>query len=106
MWGRETPTIVRLLIEANFPFPEAWAGAVLVDDLPADRKQYGFDNLNFRFNDYRLLLDAGCVTLRALPDYAIIRIHTGQHFVNEDGKNMHEEPESSVSGVGTEPRVV
>ena len=58
---------------------------VLVDDLLADRKQYGFDNLNFRFNDYRLPLDAGCVTLRALPDYAIIRIHTGQQVVNEDG---------------------
>ena len=31
-WGREAPAIVRLLIDANFRFPEVCVGAVLVDD--------------------------------------------------------------------------
>ena len=31
-WGREAPAIVRLLIDANFRFPEGCVGAVLVDD--------------------------------------------------------------------------
>ena len=48
-------------------------------DLPADRKQHGFDHLDFRFKDYSLPLDEGCVAVRALPDYPIIRIRTGQY---------------------------
>ena len=58
-----------------------------VADLPAARKQYGFDNLDFGFNDhdYGLRSAERCVAQRELPDYAITRILTGQHLVNEDG---------------------
>ena len=56
-----------------------------VADLPAERKQYGFDNLDFRFNDYRIPQGERCVIVRELPDYAITRILTGQFLVNEDG---------------------
>ena len=56
-----------------------------VADLPAERKQYGFDNLDFRFNDYRIPQGERCVVVRELPDYAIARIRTGQFVVNEDG---------------------
>ena len=48
-------------------------------DLPADRRQHGFDNISFRFHDYRLPLNEGCVAVRALPDYPIIRLRTGQY---------------------------
>ena len=48
-------------------------------DLPADRRQHGFDNISFRFHDYSLPLAEGCVAVRALPDYPIIRLRTGQY---------------------------
>ena len=60
-----------------------------VDDLPDHRKQYGFDNLHFHFNDYGFRSTEECVVLRELPDYAIAGIHTGQFLVNEDGSYTH-----------------
>ena len=59
------------------------------NDLPDHRKQYGFGGINFRFRDYDLSLDKGCVALRELPEYAIARIRTGQFLVNEDGSTTH-----------------
>ena len=56
-----------------------------VDDLPDHRKQYGFDNLDFRFDDYEFPLIEQAIAMRELPDYAITRIRTGQYLVNEDG---------------------
>ena len=56
-----------------------------VNDLPDHRKQYGFDNLDFRFDNYELPLTERPVAVRELPDYAIARINTGQYLVNEDG---------------------
>ena len=61
-----------------------------VDDLPDHRKQYSFDNLDFRFDDYKLpLIGPPVVAVRELPDYAITRIRTGQFLVNEDGSTTH-----------------
>ena len=62
------------------------------NDLPDHRKQYGFDNLDFRFDDRggRWFRSAErCVALRELPDYAIARIRTGQFLVNDDGSTEH-----------------
>ena len=56
----------------------------VVADLPLERKQYGFDNLDFRFHGYRSSQSERCVVVRALPDYAISAIRTGQYLVNED----------------------
>ena len=59
-------------------------------DLPARRRQYGFDNKDFFF-PYRGKLVAGlCWAAVALPDYAIARIRTGQH--DERGKLWEAEP--------------
>ena len=55
-----------------------------VNDLPDHRKWYGFDNLDFRFGDYRLPL-APPVAVRELPDYAIAGIRTGQFLLDENG---------------------
>ena len=49
-----------------------------VADLPADRRQYGFDNLDFRFSDLGTVLDGDCAAIATLPDYPIQRIRTGQ----------------------------
>ena len=59
-----------------------------VNDLPDHRKQYGFDNLDFRFGEYRLPLTERPVAVRELPDYAIARIRTGQYIV--EGKKIWE----------------
>ena len=63
-----------------------------VNDLPEHRKQYGFDNLDFRFNDRggRWFRSAErCVALRKLPDYDFTAIRTGQYLVREDGSTAH-----------------
>ena len=49
-----------------------------VADLPEERKQYGFDNLDFAFTGYGFIEGEVCVARRELPDYAIATIRTGQ----------------------------
>ena len=53
-----------------FPIDEA--------DLPDDRRQYGFDNLDFGFGIYGIPIDDRCAAVRPLPDYGIATIATGQ----------------------------
>ena len=50
-------------------------------DIPEHRRQYGFDNLDFNFIDRGIFDGRRCAALIKLPDYDIIRIHTGQ-FTN------------------------
>ena len=50
-----------------------------VNDLPSQRKQHGFDNLDFTFGNHRILATgAVCAAVRELPDYTIAAIRTGQ----------------------------
>ena len=52
---------------------------VNMNDLPSHRKQYGFDNLDFAFGNHRIPIKGEvCAAVRALPDYAIAAIRTGQ----------------------------
>ena len=60
-----------------------------MDDLPDHRKQYNFDNLDFRFGDYELPLTERAVAVRELPAYDIAGIRTGQFLVDEDGSYTH-----------------
>ena len=56
------------------------------NDLPGDRRQYGFDNLDFRY-DARgdaMVFGGKCIAQRSLPDYPIARIRTGQYTPDED----------------------
>ena len=53
-------------------------------DLPADRREHGFENLDFKFADHGARIGDKCVTARELPRYAIERIRTGQ-YVKGDG---------------------
>ena len=48
------------------------------DDLPADRRAYGFDNLDFRFSDSGARFDGRCMARAELPDYGVARVRTGQ----------------------------
>ena len=59
-----------------------------VEDLPADRRQHGFDNLDFRYDRFAALgLGGMCIAKRPLPDYPIARIRTGQFVPVEGGFN-------------------
>ena len=56
-----------------------------VESLPAHRRQHGFDNLDFDYHGLAALAWGGrCMATRALPDYPIARIRTGQ-FTPDDG---------------------
>ncbi len=58
------------------------------DDLPGDRQQHGFDNLDFRFYRRGVVFDGQCVATAALPEYGIVSIDTGQ-YVFVDGGYKH-----------------
>lgn len=51
---------------------------VHVNDLPAHRRAYGFDNLNFDFIQYGLRFGPHCLAIAPLPAYPVARIRTGQ----------------------------
>ena len=56
-----------------------------VEHLPAHRRQYGFDNLDFYYRRFAPLAFGGmCIAQRPLPDYPIVRIRTGQ-YTPDDG---------------------
>ncbi len=59
------------------------------DDLPEDRKQYHFDNLDFNFNAYGWRNGDRCRAVRELPDYDISIIKTGQSVREANGDFRH-----------------
>ena len=70
-----------------------------VNDLPDDRRQHGFDNLDFDFHWFGGVFDGRCTATVALPDYAIARISTGQFVpVAGGGFNHLWEGEILVNG--------
>ncbi len=54
------------------------------DDLPDNRQQYEFDNLDFNFAQAGLISEGKCIARVFLPDYPITRIRTGQ-YIPESG---------------------
>ena len=54
-----------------------------VNDLPEHRQQYGFDNLDFPFDNFAVFSDDRCVATQELPEYDIAAIRTGQY--TDDG---------------------
>ena len=77
-----------------------------VNDLPDHRQQYGFDNLDFDFDERRVLHEDGrCMATTALPKYDIVRIQTGQYLPDEEGGVVWQEefsfsrvPDNIISG--------
>ena len=55
------------------------------DDLPEERRQVGFDNLDFDFFRWGALFDGKCAAQVPLPGYPISRIRSGQ-FIRGEGK--------------------
>ena len=50
------------------------------DDLPKNRQQYEFDNLDFNFAHVGGISGGKCIAQVSLPDYPITRIRTGQYI--------------------------
>ena len=53
-------------------------------DLPGPRKPHGFDDLDFAFGEYGRRGGGRCVVVRALPEYGIASIRTGQYGPGPD----------------------
>ena len=54
-------------------------------ELPGWRRQYGFDNRDFRFEWYGVMFDGKCLATVRLPGYAVAGIRTGQ-FISGQGE--------------------
>ena len=52
-------------------------------DLPISRWRYGFNNLDFGFDDHGVMFDGKCMATIPLPEYDIDRIATGQYILDE-----------------------
>ena len=48
------------------------------NDLPEERREFGFDNLNFYFAHWGSWRDGRCIAVHPLPDYPIASVATGQ----------------------------
>ncbi len=48
-------------------------------DIPEHRRQHGYDNFDFQFDDYESSSPGLCVAVRSLPDYEIAELRTGQY---------------------------
>ena len=59
------------------------------NDLPDERRQHGFDNLDFRFQDQAVRRNERCIAITSMPDYDITRIYTGQSIQLADGSYEH-----------------
>ena len=73
-----------------------------VEDLPAHRRQYGFDNLDFHYDGYgsmpALVFGGRCMVERRLPEYPIASIRTGQYTPGEGQIWKAEFPVRAVRG--------
>ena len=59
---------------------------IAADDLPADRREYGFGNVGFDFSEHGARRGGKCLAAVPLPGYEIARIRTGQYISGEDKK--------------------
>ena len=60
------------------------------NDLPVQRRQVGFDNYDFVFNDWGVTFDNKCLAVVPIPDYDIAAIRTGQ-WNPADGSRLWQE---------------
>ena len=56
-----------------------------VNDLPEERQQFGFDNLDFDFNLHGSIFNQKCAAQVQLPEYEIASIRTSQYISEERG---------------------
>ena len=54
-------------------------------DLPADRREHGFENRDFRLDAHAAFFNGMCIHRQPLPDYPIARVRTGQNAATLGG---------------------
>ena len=54
-------------------------------DLPADSRELGFENRDFRLDSRAAFFDGKCIHRQPLPDYPVARIRTGQNAAASGG---------------------
>ena len=54
-------------------------------DLPTGRREFGFENRDFRIIQHSGFFDGKCIFKRSLPDYPIARVRTGQNAAAHGG---------------------
>ena len=59
------------------------------NDLPDERRQHGFHNLDFHFGEHAFHLGKRCIAATPLPEYDIASIYTGQYIQRADGSTEH-----------------
>ena len=59
------------------------------NDLPGYRRQHGFENLDFHFEEQAVWMGERCVAAASFPDYEVARIKTGQFIQRPDGSFEH-----------------
>ena len=59
------------------------------NDLTAERRLHGFDNLDFYFFSQDVQYYERCIAITSLPEYDIARIYTGQYIQRADGSFEH-----------------
>ena len=50
-----------------------------LSDIPEEKREYGFENLDFWFIGYGAHVDGDCIAVRDLPSWDIASIMTGQY---------------------------
>ena len=54
-----------------------------VNNLAEHRRRYAFDNLDFNFSDFGIIVEGICLAVRELPDYDFLAVRTGQYTPDE-----------------------
>jgi len=57
--------------------------------LSDERRQHGFDDFSFNFQERAVQRNERCIAIAPLPDYIIDHIHTGQYIDRADGSYEH-----------------
>ena len=77
-------------------------------DLPANRREHGFANLDFQFADQGADILGNCVYERELPDYLIARLRTGHNTAPPDYPEWREDIDlaAHVAAQGVHDRIL
>lgn len=59
-------------------------------DLPEERRRYGFDNLDFAFEERGARFGEACLATAYLPAYDVVRVRAGQ-WLRDEGRNLWQE---------------
>ncbi len=65
-------------------------------NLPANRRQHGFDNIGFDFHQRGAILNGKCLATVPLPNYDLTRIRTGQWIRNKGESWQTEIPPNKI----------